>query len=81
MTKNTFGKASIEEFEKDFIDFLESRIQKEKSPAEENLEKGFSTSYTDNKGRWIKEYPNGKKFLIEFDELNKKIIETKEITD
>lgn len=77
MTKNKFANTdiSVEEFEKDFVDFLENRIQ-HINIAEEELAKGFPVSYEDEKGRWIREYPNGKKFLLGYDAKSKKTIET-----
>ncbi len=38
------------------------------SPADELLKKGIPASYRDDQNRLIREYPDGKKFLVHYDE-------------
>ncbi|MDR0483975.1 MAG: hypothetical protein LBH40_01670 [Alphaproteobacteria bacterium] len=70
----------IEKFEKSFIKFLTEDIEKF-DIAKENLEKGYPATYMDEKGRVVKEYPNGKKYLVGFNEATKKTFDMEEIFD
>lgn len=76
VNKNT----EIKEFEENFIKFINYELPKLDIVAEK-LAKGLPASYTDSKGRFIKEYPNGKKFLIKYDKKAKKTYEAEEIVD
>lgn len=71
---------NIEEFEKNFIKFVVKELPKLDIVAEK-LAKGLSASYTDSKGRFIREYPNGKKFLIKYNKKTKKTYEAEEVVD
>ena len=68
------------EFEKSFVDFLENKIQ-DINIAEEQLKKGHRVSYVDSKKRWIREYPNGKKYLLNYNPVTREITEGEEILD
>ncbi|MDR2008830.1 MAG: hypothetical protein LBQ34_07685 [Alphaproteobacteria bacterium] len=70
----------IEKFEKSFIKFLTEDIEKF-DIVKETLEKGYPATYTDEQGRLIKEYPNGKKFLVGFNPTTKKTFDGEEIHD
>lgn len=56
-------------FEKELTKFLTKDLGKI-DVAGELLKKGYWVTYEDNKGRLIREYPNGKKYLVKFNETN-----------
>ena len=74
------SKVNPEEFEKNMHHFLTKELQ-HMNIAQERLNEGYPASYKGDKGRFIKEYPNGKKFLIQYDAINKKTYEAEEIFD
>jgi hypothetical protein len=74
------SKVDPKEFEKNMIHFLTKELQ-HMNIAQEILNEGYPASYTDDKGRFITEYPNGRKFLVQYDAINKKTYDGEEIFD
>ncbi len=81
MTNKDIQDYTLEkDFDKKFTNFLENDLGKI-NHVEDLLKQGLVASYTDKKGRIIRHYPNGRKFIIEYNKDTDKVEEKEEIIE